>query len=72
MGRAAKIFFLGVIILGISMLFPVVGIPGVLIGLAMITWGGISFWFGAAKGAVKGGVILAKKAAGDKTGSGKL
>ena len=72
MGRGAKIFWIGFAIATISMFVPGIGIIGFIIAAVMMPWGAWLFWFGAAKGVVKGGVHLAKKASGDKTGSGKL
>ena len=68
MGRGIKIGLIGFAIGFVSMFIPVLGIPGMLIGGCITLYGAFVFWFGAAKSGVK----AAKRAAGDKTGTGKL
>ncbi len=72
MGRGAKIFWMGFAIAFITFFIPMIGLVGAFVGSVMMIWGGWLFWFGAAKGVVKGGAKAVRAASGDKTGSGTL
>ena len=68
MKKAIVIGFLGFVIAFLSMFVPIIGIPSFILGIAMMLWSVILFW-GAIFGA---GARAARRAAGDKTGTGKL
>ena len=68
MGKGVTEIIVGFFVSVLSAMIPILGIPILFIGVAIMIWGIFQLWFGAGKSIATG----VSRAAGNKTGTGKL